>query len=203
MSNIKTTYFAICIKLLGYNPFMKINWKTFNINGKSVKVMATDYEPNDKALLKRLYFSWRDLNNEFKKISTRGINLPEQISENAFCLFFENCVRVVKLQKGKCSYDVLNIQNGSRIQIKASSIEEDLTSFGPRSEWDELYFLDFSRSDGTFDVYKVNPELVYKHQMNQKQSFKDQQDEGKRPRFSIKKVMAENGIGPVKVCSLN
>lgn len=181
---------------------MKTYWQIFIINGKTVKVMATKYESGDKALLKRLYFSWKELNGEFKKISTRGINIPEPITENAFCLFFDNCVRVVKLQKGKCSYDVLNTQNGSRIQIKASSIKEDLTSFGPRSEWDELYFLDFSRGDGTFDAYKVDPELIYKHQVNKKQTFKDQQGQGKRPRFSIKKVMVENNIKPIKVCSL-
>ena len=115
-----------------------------------------------------------------KEISTRGINLPEALSENAFCLFFPDCMRVIQLKKGKCSYDVINTRTGSRIQIKASSIGSDLTSFGPRSEWDELFFLDFSAGDGSFKVYKIEPDWIYKHQVNKKQTFSEQQAEKRR-----------------------
>lgn len=182
---------------------MKIAWQEFNIKGKSVTLKATLYEKSDRDYIKHLYFDWLKINTMIKAISTRGINLPEVISENAFCLFFDNsCVRVVKLKGKKCSYDVLNIKNGTRIQIKASSIDEDLTSFGPRSEWDELYFLDFSHGDGTFDVYKIEPDLIYNHRVNSKQTFKDQQDQNRRPRFSIKKVIKEQHILPLKSCSL-
>lgn len=121
---------------------MKIGWVEYNIKGKKIQAKVTIPEKRDKEK-KYLDGRWKSLNDDLKAISTRGINLPETISENAFCLFGKDYVRVVSLKKGKRSYDVLNTKTGKRIQIKASSIASDLTSFGPRSEWDELFFLDF------------------------------------------------------------
>jgi hypothetical protein len=182
---------------------MKIEWKDIEINNKKVKAMITVPEEDDKELLKKLYFDWKNINDRIKNISTRGINLPEAISENAFCLFFKECVRVVKLKIGRCSFDCINIKTGSRIQIKASSIAYDLTSFGPRSEWDELYFLDFSKGDGSFKVYKIEQDLIYKFKVNQNQTFEDQQKQGRRPRFSITyNLIQQKGLKPVKVCKL-
>lgn len=80
---------------------MEISWKKFNINGKTVEAKVTNYSKGDRQMLKDLYFLWSDLNNKLKSISTRGINLPETISENSFCLFNSDCVRVVKLKKRK------------------------------------------------------------------------------------------------------
>lgn len=182
---------------------MRIEWRKYEINGKEIEALVTVPDGLDRWRLRRLYFKWKKLNDSIKKISTRGINLPEAISENAFCLFFPECVRVVKLKQGKCSYDVLNKKTGERIQIKASSVEEDLSSFGPRSKWDVLYFLDFSRGDGSFKVYKIEANWIYKHQVNKEQSFEDQQAQGKRPRFSIvEDIIQPRNIQPVKVCKL-
>jgi hypothetical protein len=182
---------------------MKIGWKEYNIKGNIFQAKVTIPEKEDRELLKRLYFDWNNLNKRLKAISTRGINLPETISENAFCLFFPDCVRVVSLKKGKCSYDVLSTKTGSRIQIKASSIASDLTSFGPRSEWDELFFLDFSTGDGSFKVYKIEPDWVYKHQVNKKQTFEQQQAENRRPRFSIiESIIKTRKLQPIKICKL-
>src|SRR3989344_5877863 len=164
---------------------MKIEWRKYNINGKEIEALVTIHESLDRWRLRRLFSRWKKLNDDIKRISTRGINLPEAISENAFCIFFPECVRVVKLKQGKCSYDVLNRKTGSRIQIKASSVDEELTSFGPRSEWDELFFLDFSSGNGSFKVYKIEPDWIYKHKVNVNQTFEDQQRQGRRPRFSI------------------
>jgi hypothetical protein len=182
---------------------MKICWKKFNINGKEIEALATTVEKFDRWKLKRLYKLWLRLNNAIKRISTRGINLPEAISENAFCLFFPEYVRVVKLKKGKCSYDCINIKTGSRIQIKASSIKSDLTSFGPRSEWDELFFLDFSKGDGSFKVYKIESDWIYKNKVNKTQTFEEQQKQSRRPRFSITdNIIVVRNLKPIKICKL-
>src|SRR3989344_6672053 len=182
---------------------MKIEWKDVELNNKKINAMVTVPEKGDQELLKKLYFDWKDVNDRIKKISTRGINLPEAISENAFCLFFKDCVRVVKLKAGKCSYDCINTKTGSRIQIKASSIAYDLTSFGPKSEWDDLYFLDFSKGDGSFAVYKIEKDWIYKHQVNKKQTFEEQQAENRRPRFSIiENIIKLKKLKPLRVCKL-
>lgn len=182
---------------------MRIEWHNFSINGREVEALVTLFGSWDRWKLKRLFFRWKKLNDDIKKISTRGINLPEAISENAFCLFFPECVRVVKLRRGKCSYDVLNRRTGSRIQIKASSIDDDLTSFGPRSEWDELFFLDFSRGDGSFKVFKIEKDWIYKHKVNRNQTFSEQQAQSRRPRFSItENIIKPRNLKPIKLCKL-
>jgi hypothetical protein len=182
---------------------MKIEWKNITIKDKNITAKITTYEKGDGQKIRRLYDLWNTLNKAIKAISTRGINLPEAISENAFCLFFPGCIRVIKLKKGKCSYDVLDTKNGSRIQIKASSISSDLTSFGPRSEWDKLFFLDFSVGNGSFKVYKIEPDWIYKHQVNKKQTFAQQQEENRRPRFSITdSIIKPRNLKPVKICKL-
>ncbi len=182
---------------------MKIEWKEINLKGRKVKALLTIKEKSDRELLKNLYSDWKKLNDRLKAISTRGINLPETISENAFALFFPDCFRVVSLKGMKCSFDCINCKTGSRIQIKASSVASDLTSFGPRSEWDELFFLDFSKGDGSFKVYKIEPDWIYNHMVNKTQSFQQQQEENRRPRFSIiENIIKVKGLKPVKVCGL-
>ncbi|MAG45739.1 MAG: type II restriction endonuclease [Nanoarchaeota archaeon] len=182
---------------------MKKAWKDYTIKGKKITALVNIFEEGDKKLIRDLYFSWKDVNKRIKEISTRGINLPEAISENAFCFFFDDCVRIVKLKEGKCSYDVINTKTGSRIQIKAASVKYDLTSFGPRSEWDELFFLDFSAGNGSFKVYKIEPDWIYKHMVNRTQTFEEQQKQNRRPRFSItKSLIVEKGLKPIKVCKL-
>jgi len=182
---------------------MKIDWQDIKVNGKMIYAKVTIKENGDQAYLKEIYTKWLWLNKEIKSHSTRGINIPEFISENSFCIFFPNCIRVTKLKKGKCSFDAINTDTGKRIQIKATSIKSDLTSFGPRSEWDELYFLDFSAEDCSFKVYNIKKEWIYSHQVNKIQSFQQQQEEKRRPRFSIiEKIIKPNNLKPIKVCKL-
>ncbi len=176
---------------------MKIVWKNYKIGSLKIEAQITKYSKGDLKKLGRIYFLWLKLNNLIKKISTRGINIPEAITENAFCLIFTDCVRVVKLKGEKCSYDAINTKTGSKIQIKASSIDEDLTTFGPRSEWDELFFMDFSKGDGSFDIYNIDKKMIYEQKVNLKQTMTDQQELGKRPRFSIKKIIKLKKIMPV------
>jgi hypothetical protein len=142
-----------------------------------------------------------------KYFKSRSVNLPEGISEVAFCLDFDkNSARAIKVLHGSGSFDVVNLETGKRIQIKATSVENELTSFGPKSVWDELYFLDFFRegkADGSFDVYKIPNNLIYNHKVNATQTFREQQEQKRRPRFSIKKeIIAKNNLKPIKTCRI-
>jgi Bsp6I restriction endonuclease len=52
------------------------------------------------------------------------------------------------------SFDCYEPQKSKRIQVKACSVEEDLTSFGPDSVWDEIYFVHFypnKKYDGSYN----------------------------------------------------
>jgi hypothetical protein len=165
------------------------------------------FDPTDRLTWKKLFDQWNNLNkylqNEFE---SRGINLPEGISESAFCMWSNNKSGkfISKTSSGKklktSSFDTYNITTNRSEQIKACSIENDLTSFGPKSDWDDLYFLDFynhGKLDGVFDIYKIQDSIIYNAKLNSTQTFKDQQKQGRRPRLSIKQLIEIHGIEPL------
>ena len=156
----------------------------------------------DGQTLNKIYSDWRSLCKQLNAIGARGVNLPEGLSESAFCLEMA-AVRVTSSISGaNSSWDCYDVKRQKRIQVKACSVLPDLTSFGPNSQWDEIYFLDFFRHgkwDGTFDIYQIKTSDIYNHKVNQNQTFKQQQQQGRRPRFSIyKELIQKQGILPVK-----
>ncbi len=186
---------------------MKEEDREIELNGNKTRVKLLFIEEKDRPILRKLYDNWKILNSGMKLFNSRGVNIPEGISESAFCIDFnKNCGRAIKVSKGSGSFDALDIQRGVRIQVKACSVKNELTSFGPKSVWDEIYFLDFYREgkyDGTFDVYKIPNDLIYNHKVNARQTMKEQQKEGRRPRFSIKKeIIEKNDIKPIKTCKI-
>ena len=92
--------------------------------------------------------------------------------------------------------------------MKSASIVNDCTSFGPTSTWDLLYFADFvpnGKIDGEIWFYKIDSDDVYSVVLNTKknETFADQQRQGRRPRFSIKKeIIKKRGLVPVKKINL-
>jgi hypothetical protein len=173
------------------------------VNGSIVGLELQFWEESDRERLRTLFKFWSDLNSGMKEIASRGINLPEGISESAFCLDFDkNAGRALK----GGSFDAYDASTGRAIQIKASSVEYDLTSFGPKSYWNDLYFLDFYNGgsiDGSFDVYLIPNEKVFNARLNSGQTFRDQQAQKRRPRFGIKKEIIEPlSLKPVKKCRI-
>lgn len=175
------------------------------------KADVIQFEESDRKKLLTIYENWRTLCNGLNEMQARSVNLPEGLSESAFCLEM-NCVRttggVKKAGKIKVntSFDGYNPSNNKRIQVKACSVLPDLTSFGPKSVWDELYFVDFYRDgswDGKFDIYKIETADIYTNSVNSGQSFTDQQAEKRRPRFSIyNDIIKPKKIKPLKTGDL-
>lgn len=165
-------------------------------------VEAQKFEDSDRELFAQIYRDWRSLSNNLKSIGGRNVNIPEGLSEGLFCLEM-GASRITKSASGlNSSFDAYCVDTKSRIQVKACSVLPDLTSFGPKSVWDKLYFCDFykeGRWDGSFDIYEVPNELIYNHKVNSVDTFKDQQRAKRRPRFSIyKDLIIPNKIIPVK-----
>lgn len=151
-----------------------------------------------------IYDNWRKLSNQLRSLNARAINLPEGLSEIAFC-YFMNCARLNNhtLKSGICtSFDAYSLETNKRIQIKSCSVIPDLTSFGPNSQWDELYFQDFYKEgnwDYTFDIYHIPNDLIFNQKVNSNQTFREMQLQGKRPRFSIyKDIILKYNLKPVK-----
>lgn len=170
------------------------------VDGKKYDAVLLKAEESDRPKLKKLYKAWVQLKNGLKEFESRAPNLPEGISEGAFSLEF-NCPRVLDVRGTPSSYDCYNPETGERIQIKATTIRHDLTSFGPDSVWDVIYLLDFYREgnfDGSYDVYRIPNDLIYNHQVSSTQTFREQQEQGRRPRFSIKRSIIEmHNIRPI------
>ena len=184
---------------------MKFKNEKILIGGKKYDAELQYFEKKDQKTLRELYSSWKNLKVELGKLKSRHPNMPEGISEGAFALFF-NSPRVIDVKSTSSSFDNYDVTKHQRIQVKATTIEIDLTSFGPRSVWDVLYFLDFYRDgkfDGKFDAYKIPNELIYNHQVSKTENFKQQQKQGRRPRFSIKgSIIRPHKMKPIRTCQL-
>jgi hypothetical protein len=167
---------------------MKLEKYIVKMKKGTMEIEVAHFDKQDARNFKRLFDVWIKLNNGLKKYG-RKVNIPEVLSEGMFCIFSSSARYQKKIKgKGSVSFDTINLKTGKREQIKASSIQSDLTSFGPKSEWDKLYFMNFyndGNPDGTFDVYEIPNRLIYSNKVNKGQTMKLQQKEKRRPRFSI------------------
>ncbi|MGC9517484.1 MAG: Bsp6I family type II restriction endonuclease [Methanomicrobiales archaeon] len=164
------------------------------------------FDESDRKILYQIYNEWRSLCDNLVKFKARAVNLPEGLSESAFCLEMGFGRFIGSISGANTSFDCLDLKTSERIQVKACSVLPDLTSFGPKSVWDKIYFVDFCRKgkwDGTFDIYLLNNKDIYNHKVNADQTLRDQQLEGRRPRFSIyKELIQEKNIKPIKTATL-
>lgn len=180
---------------------MKLEKRKILLGKNNLEIEVAYLDEKDGRVFKRLFDIWRKLNLGLEKYG-RKVNIPEVLSEGMFCIFSKSVRYQRKISgNGTVSFDTINIEKKRREQIKATSIEEDLTSFGPRTQWDDLYFLDFyneGKLDGTFNVYLIPNNFIYENQVNRGQTMEDQQDEKRRPRFSIKKdIIQKYNIKPL------
>lgn len=181
---------------------MKISDYVVKVFGENCILQLASFDDEDKKEWKKLFDSWKSLKYGLRNYKSREPNFPEGLSEVAFCLF-SGSKRFISLKGNNVSgsFDTFNIKTGRAEQIKACSVGSDLTSFGPKSKWDDLYFLDFynnGKLDGRFNVYKIPNELIYNMKVNKNQTMKQQQEENRRPRFSITdKIINEYNIKPI------
>jgi hypothetical protein len=180
---------------------MVISNQTLTLPEGTFNVEVLQINQNDRQNLFSIYNQWRNLSNELISINGRGVNLPEALSESTFCLEMD-CVRVISSISGaNSSWDCYDLNRHKRIQVKACSVLPDLTSFGPTSEWDEIYFMDFCKDGswrGEFDIYLIDNDLIYNHRVNNNQTMREQQLQKRRPRFSIyRDIIQKQKIKPV------
>jgi hypothetical protein len=122
---------------------MKLKKYSVKTGENMIDIEVASFSKKDARTFKKLFDLWVKLNNGLS-VYGRKVNIPEVLSEGMFCIFSSSVRYQRKLKgKGSASFDTINLKTGDREQIKASSIESDLTSFGPTSEWDKLYFMSF------------------------------------------------------------
>lgn len=176
----------------------KIKTKVFD---EECTLELMEFKKADGKKWKEIFDLWKSLKLALREYKAREPNLPEGLSEVAFCLWSGSSRFISAKGLSNRSFDTFNVKSKRAEQIKACSIKEDLTSFGPKSKWDDLYFLDFyndGKVDGRFDIYKIENKFIYENKVNKNQTLKQQQDEKRRPRFSIKKdIIEKNKIKPL------
>ncbi|MBQ8984562.1 Bsp6I family type II restriction endonuclease [Candidatus Saccharibacteria bacterium] len=139
------------------------------------------------------FFKWKDLNTYVKSLVTRGINMPDAISEPMGCY----CLDLFWNKKtGGDAYT----KDGKKIEFKATSnFGYDLSSFGPKCEFDDLIFLRFDLSVNMLYVYDtgINSDELKKIPVSKTGTVEDYQRAGKRPHIRIiEKIIEAKNLKP-------
>ena len=147
------------------------------------------------------YFSWKKSSELIKNLNGRASNFSEAISERLVCY-----INNFSLATEEGSYDAISI-DGKTIQIKATSkFNDDLSSFGPRSQFDYLHFARFDINKDEVWLYNINKgsldEVIINKEKNE--TFLEQQKQGRRPRLSIiKEFVNKYQLEPYKKVNLH
>lgn len=184
---------------------MKIEKINAELYGVSTTMEVMFFDKNDAIAWKKMFDAWMQLKSHLKNFKAREPNIPEGISEIAYCLLSGSARKISVANSvdssSSSSFDTYNTKTQRAEQVKACSVSSDLTSFGPGSKWDDLIFMDFYNDgnvDGTFSVYLIPSDLIYKSMVNKNSSFLEFQSAGKRPRLNIKETIIQKlGITPI------
>lgn len=129
------------------------------------------------------YFKWKDLNTYISNNSHRGINMPDAISEPMACY----CMGYL-WNRGDEVGDATDPETNKKIEFKATSrFEGDLSSFGPKCNFDNLVFLRFNLDNNILLIYNlnINSNEFGKLPANQKETIDEQKKQGRRPHISL------------------
>lgn len=142
------------------------------------------------------YFKWKDLNTYVKSLVSRGINMPDAISEPMGCY----CLNL--LWNKSTGGDAKSL-DGKKIEFKATSnYAYDLSSFGPKCDFDDLVFLRFDLDLNTLFVYDtgVNSEQLKEISVSKTATVGDYQKAGKRPHIRIiESIIEKNNLQPTVI----
>jgi len=178
---------------------------------------AMKYDPNeDIPKFERSFNSWKQDREDQLLIHGRAPNLSDGFTEGLFCLAtgsirymkppekeekerlgFKGCTQKLS----NASLDTYNVEFAKAEQIKSSIIDgTDCTSFGPTSKQDVVYFMHFYRLDGSFDLYRIEDDVLQSTVIKEDgTTFADKKLTGQRPHFSLlDKVITPNQIDPIK-----
>ena len=177
-----------------------------NVDSGSIEAFFYDHEDMKKVL--KLYKEWLIINKTSKELKGRKINTPEALSEIAVSMHYGYGRTNNAMTKGEIdgkSMDAVT-RDGKKIQIKASSVEGGtLTSFSPKTNYDELVVADFYADgewDGKVRLLRINP-FSPEIMVNSRSTFADFQKAGKRPRFNLMAKIDSGEIKAIEIVEIN
>ncbi|HEB8062221.1 TPA: Bsp6I family type II restriction endonuclease [Campylobacter coli] len=154
-----------------------------------MKILKKDFD-----LICKIYIQWKELNNNIKKFSSRGVNFPDCISEPIVCYAF-NYNWNNNNETGDATSD-----SGELIEIKATSnFDSDLSSFSPNTKFDKLIFVRLDQKRDLAYIYdlELNFEQFQILEVNKKETVLDQQKQNRRPRLSLIQYIEKEKIEPL------
>ena len=160
---------------------MKIINHKISLKNKTIILELLTFQKEDRKIFRDTFKKYQQINQVITKSlrGTRRINFPDALSESIFCLDF-NCGKILSAKNASgysTSFDCFDPKTNKRIQLKCSA-STGPSSFGPRSEYDDI------------DNLKVN----------KSEKLTDQQDNKRRPRFDIRlKIIQPLNLQPVFV----
>ena len=153
----------------------------------------TDHDLRQRyTAVKNYVLSYLNLRPHIRKL-IRGINIPEDISENIVKFIirnFDGGTACAWCKSIGMSGDLF--LNGIMIEVKAFG-SDGPSSFGPRKKFDVIYFLDMRNwIDDVIILWKVNLSNESPQwkglKMNKKEDNKTQSDRGVRPHIAWSKI---------------
>lgn len=139
------------------------------------KISQQEYEE-----IIKLYPLWKELNQRIKQLYPRGVNFHEVFSEFIVCYVNDYYHSLGGGSEDAFTNDMI------KVQIKGTSnFSSDLTSFGPTSEFEILEFARLDQNRDYLFLYRIPIDDLYDLPVNRLQTFKEQQEANRRPRFSI------------------
>ncbi|EAK9947043.1 Bsp6I family restriction endonuclease [Campylobacter lari] len=145
-------------------------------------------------LVCEIYAKWKELNISIKRISSRGVNFPDSVSEPIVCYAFN-----YEWNNNNKTGDATS-KLGELIEIKATSnFDVDLSSFSPNTHFDKLIFVRLDQESDLAYIYdlELNFEQFQNLEVNKKETVLDQQKQIRRPRLSLIQYINNNGIKPL------
>jgi len=115
--------------------------------------------------LRNYHKNFLTLNDSTDLIGRRNTNISEAFTEGLYC-YIANAFkihRITPILKTKSqissSMDCFDFDDMTTVQIKASIMKQDCSSFGPKSEFDKLIYLDFSNCHA-FKIYAIDRKCI-------------------------------------------
>jgi len=191
---------------------MKYEEKEIHLPEGTFKNKLLFFEKKDKKVLKKYFQDWvQHCKDTINLIGgTRTPNISESFSEAVFSIEMNMPRCVNSISGAKSSFDLYDLRQKKRIQLKTASSLGPST-FGPRSEYDEIYFFYFREIaegkknrfySGKFEIYKLNPNHFPNLIMHVKknETFEDYQKRDLRPHVVIpKKIIEPRSIKPIMI----
>ena len=171
---------------------------------KKFKIIGATYDDTDNPNFLSVLQTWINYKEALKKINGRNPNIPESLTEGVVAKHFQQTYRKIEVlkngDKSLTKFDCYKKDTKEIIEVKGCSVTPDLTSWSPKPFFDFFCFVDFSSLDGKYKIYKIDisSEELKNLKVNKNgETFQDQIDSKRRPRFSV----YENFINCKKNCT--